>query len=124
MSDAPWTEVGAAGIAVFTAVLTYFAASKANKRTMKTEQIRVDAEAYTRAQKIYDGTIAQLRADNERLTAKVDRLEAQVERLETTLRRHTASLRAQGEDIRANVVGIREKLDDPAQKTHEEGKQK
>ena len=124
----PWTEAGAAGVAIVTAVLTYFAATKANKRAMKTEQIKVDAEAYMRAQKIYDSTIAQLRTDNERLTTKVDRLEAQIDRLEATLRKHTASIREQGEDIReqgedirANVVAIREKMDDTEQKTHEEG---
>jgi predicted RNase H-like nuclease (RuvC/YqgF family) len=124
----PWTEVGAAGVAIVTAVLTYFAATKANRRAMKVEQIRVDAEAYKRAQEIYDSVVAQLRTDNDRLTAKVDRLETQIERLEDTLRKHTVSLREQGvdireqgEDIRANVVAIREKMDDTERRTHEEG---
>jgi septal ring factor EnvC (AmiA/AmiB activator) len=78
-----------AGIAVGSFVLSvfaFFAANRAQGRTQRLEQVRVDAEAYLRAQEIYDRTIAQLRKQNEQLIAQVDRLEQQVAKLEHAIR--------------------------------------
>ncbi len=80
-------------------VLAFFAANRAQHRTQYLEKIRVDAEAYTRAQEIYDKTIDQLRKQNDQLIAQVDRLEHQVARLESAIRDQgidLAAIRDQG----------------------------
>lgn len=65
--------------------VAFIAATRAQTKSHRLEQVKVDAEAYERAQHIYDSTIEQLRKDNERLADKVVKLETKIEKLESAL---------------------------------------
>lgn len=67
-------------------VVAFFAATRAQGRTQRLEQVKVDAEAYTRAQSIYDKSIDQLSKRNEELAAEVKECKTRIEELERALR--------------------------------------
>lgn len=67
-------------------VIAFFAATRAQGRTQRLEQVKVDAEAYTRAQSIYDKSIDQLSKRNEELAHEVKDCKTRIEELERALR--------------------------------------
>jgi hypothetical protein len=100
VSEWPWTAIITAAVSVLVGWLTYLSSRRATKATTRVELSKVDAEAYLRAQKIYDGTIEVLRADNERLTKKIASLEAKIDRLEAAIHDQSAAMRDQTAAIR------------------------
>ena len=67
-------------------VIAFFAATRAQGKTQRLEQVKVDAEAYSRAQSIYDKSIDQLSKRNEELAAQVKECQSRIEGLEKALR--------------------------------------
>lgn len=65
-------------------IVAFIAATRAQGKTQRLEQVKVDAEAYTRAQSIYDKSFDQLSRRNDQLCEQLKECEARVERLEQT----------------------------------------
>lgn len=87
------TAIGAIVVAVVSAILTYRSSSQANR----TAEQKVDAEAYDRAQGIWERALDQSDKQIERLRQQVERLERQVQaqaELETLLRDQIRELKA------------------------------
>lgn len=67
-------------------VVAFLAATRAQSKSQRLEQVKVDAEAYTRAQSIYDKSIEQLSKRNEELATEVKECKTRIEELERALR--------------------------------------
>ena len=67
-------------------VVAFFAATRAQGKTQRLEQVKVDAEAYIRAQSIYDKSIEQLSKRNDELYAEVKECKTRIAELERALR--------------------------------------
>jgi cell division protein FtsB len=80
--DSLWPVIITGLATVLAAVLTHYGAIRANRTTNTVTRVTVEAEAYARAQKIYDGTVDQLQKENARLVSVVERLEARIAVLE------------------------------------------
>ena len=78
-------EHSVAFAAIVGSVIAAFVSFRTNRRTTRVEQSKVDAEAYDRAQKIYDGAIERLERDNARLQTTVERLEGKTVELEEAM---------------------------------------
>jgi ABC-type phosphate transport system auxiliary subunit len=84
-------------------VIAFVAASNANKNQAKAQMSAVDATAYERAQKIYEGALATLRTDLEDMRQETKRLRDSNDRLSESNDR----LRAEISDLRAELVRMR-----------------
>ena len=109
--ELPWATILTAVVSLGLGLLAFISATRAARSTARIEMTKVDAEAWIRAQAIYDGTIEQLRKDNERLTAKIDRLEKKIEQLEAAIRDQSVAIRDQGDAIRDRVEIARDQRD-------------
>lgn len=75
-------------LAVATVIGSALAARMTGRSTVNAAKVTADAEAFTRAKEIYEGSIAELQADNGRIKAKVTNLEARVEVLISSVIRY------------------------------------
>lgn len=91
MTDITWAEVLTPIVSIGLGALAFVQATRANRSAAEVERIKVEAEAYSRAQKIYDNMVARLREDNERLIDKIAQLEIKIDRLEHALHEHGIS---------------------------------
>lgn len=66
-------------------VLAWVGATRARTQTNRLETIKVNADAYDKAQIIYDKAIAHLSKQNEQLEEQLSRCEARVDQLEQAL---------------------------------------
>jgi TolA-binding protein len=80
-----WPEVAIAGGSFLLSVLAWYAATRANNQTNRLEQLKVSADAYDKAQIIYDRAIAQLSRQNEQLENQLSRCESRIDQLEQAL---------------------------------------
>ena len=104
----PWPEIITGIVSLFMGGTAFVSATRANRSTTQIETIKVDAEAFARAQNINDQIIEQLRKDNARLTEMVERLERKIEKLETAINAQSAAIHDQSDAIQDQSAAIRE----------------
>ena len=80
-----WIEGGIAVGSFLLSVLAWYAATRARSQSNRLEQIKVSADAYDKAQVIYDKAIAQLSRQNEQLEDQLSRCESRIDQLERAL---------------------------------------
>lgn len=81
MSSAVVVEILLGLLTAIVGIVTYIAASNANRMQAKVSMIAVDAAAYERAQEIYESALASLRTDLANMREESERLRASNEQL-------------------------------------------
>lgn len=125
MDTATITAVAAAVVAIVSGALTYRASAQANRISA----VKVDAEAYDRAQKIYQGGLEESERQVAALRAQIERLEIQMSREReiseryrqqirglkntvTRMERHIAIMRAKLQELGISVPELSTDSDD------------